>query len=141
MPINPDQSRMARAAIDIGLTEVSLATGLSSTTISQFEQRIVSKPRAATLAILEGLFGGFVIFVEPTAEHDGGVLLKPGMTAGSWREDAPVQEIRPVDDAGTQLLEYWRARPEDWAGLPMEARAAMLMTIYGKVPEADPISG
>ena len=79
MPINPDQSRMARAAIDIGLIEISRLTGLSPTTISQFEQRVVATPRPATLAILEGLLEEFVIFVDPTDEHGGGVLLKPGV--------------------------------------------------------------
>jgi transcriptional regulator with XRE-family HTH domain len=139
VPISPDQCRMARAAIDVDLSEVAQITGLSTTTLYQFEQR-VRRPRAATTDKLEGFLSGFVIFVDPSEEHGGGVLLRSGVSAGSWREGAPKGDLNPVDDGGTQLLEYWRARPQDWAGLPMEARASMLMAIFGRVPEVDPIA-
>jgi transcriptional regulator with XRE-family HTH domain len=138
--VTSDQSRMARAAIDIDQTELSRVTGLSKTTISDYEKGAISL-RATSRAKLEGYLSAFVIFVdEEEGRHGPGVLLKEGVTAGSWRNGTPEeQELRPTDDGGEQALEWWRGHPEEWKQLSPQARAAMLMGIYGRVPEVDPI--
>lgn len=139
--MDADQSRMARAAIDISLTQLNERTGVGKNRVSQFEKREAPLVPESHQKVRDYL-SKFVIFVaERAGEHGPGVLLRPGMTAGSWMGENPSQNgaLQPMDDGASQLLDYWRARPGDWTSLPMEARAAMLMTIYGRVPETDPI--
>ncbi len=138
MTIDADQSRMARAAIAIDLAEISEKTGLSITTISEFERR-ETKTRKATRKKLAEFLGDFVIFLDAKpGEHGAGVLLKPGMTAKSWEEGKPRSERSPRGEGGAQLLAYWKSRPEDWASLPEGAKASTLVAIFGEVPKIDP---
>jgi transcriptional regulator with XRE-family HTH domain len=140
--VDADQSRMARAAIDISLTQLMERTGVGKNRVSQFEKREAALVPDSHEKV-KSYLSRFVVFVsERMGEHGAGVLLRPGMTAGAWRGENQDSDgdLNPVDDGGTQLLEYWRARPTDWAGLPMEARASMLMAIFGRVPEVDPIA-
>lgn len=142
--MDADQFRMARAAVDMPIRELARLAGCNKADIVDLENRRLEHRRSPQLQEriqqeVATVLGRYVIFIEATEEHGPGVMLRPGMVAGCWR-DKPRNGLDPVDEGGAQLLEYFRARREDWNSLPEEARAALLGAIYGAVPDVDPLT-
>jgi transcriptional regulator with XRE-family HTH domain len=133
---------MARAGLDITIRELAQLTGVDKATVSHIEKERHTEggKRAPTLKKVREWLEHWVIFVAPSeGDHCGGVLLKPGVTAGSYREGKPQPSIEPIGDGERQILEYWRAHPDEWKALTEEARSATLTAIFGVAPEEDPI--
>lgn len=139
--MDADQLRMARAAIDITASELAKQAGVGRNTVIELEKRRRSQPHERIRQEIIAFLERFVVFVEATEDHGPGVMLRSGMIAGCWRERPKNgTEPEPLDEDAAKILEYWKDRPEDWKSLPEETQFAMLLAIYGSVPEVDPIS-
>lgn len=69
--ISASQSRMARAALNLGVREVAVAAGVSTNTITRLERGEELLPRTVA-AIRAALEAAGVIFIDDGQSTDGG---------------------------------------------------------------------
>lgn len=125
----------------IPVRELGEASGVHHNTISNMENRKHARVQEGSSAKLRSYLERFVTFIEPESVAGSGVRLRLGVTPGCWRDPSyDGQALTPVEEGGAQLLEYFDTRRADWAALPEPARAALLVAIFGVVPDVDPLS-
>jgi transcriptional regulator with XRE-family HTH domain len=145
-----EQLRMARAALKIGVRELSALSHVDKMSIVGIEngrtrgyastrEKLRNALEAAGIVFIEGkegVHGATVALkwgVEPTKYgdsqgDDATDTPSGGLNAGAWDEEepsTPLPEGWTEEDRADQIA-YWRGRPERWAALAEVSRQCLL---------------